>query len=174
MTGKGLTTTISGRKYSIWEFFLDKVATFIATGAYSGFSPFAPGTAGTLAAIPLYLLLSYLSSPFYLIVILVLLPISFWSSGRAEKIFNKKDSGFIVIDEIIGFIITLFLVPFGWTYIIAGFLLFRFFDITKIYPASAMEKMGGGVGVVMDDVVAGIYANITLQILIVLGFFNLF
>lgn len=156
------------------ESFLDKVVTFIATGAYSGFFPFAPGTAGTLAAVPVYLFLSWLASPFYLIALLALLPVSFWSAGRAEKIFKKKDSGFIVIDEIVGFMVTMFHVPFGWRYIIAGFLLFRFFDITKIYPARAMEKMGGGMGVLMDDVVAGIYASLALQALITLGFFNLF
>ncbi len=136
---------------------------------YSGYFPFASGTAGTLAAIPLYLLFSMLSPLFYGVAFLLVLPLSFWSSGRAEKIFGAKDSGLIVIDEIVGFIVTMFMIPFGIKYIVAGFLLFRFFDITKIYPANAMEKLGGGPGVVMDDVVAGIYSNLSLWLLIYAG-----
>ena len=137
---------------------------------YSGYFPFASGTAGTLVAIPLYLLFSRLDPPLYLAAFLLLLPLSFWCSGRCEKIFGAKDSGLIVIDEIAGFIVTMFMIPFGMKYIVAGFLLFRFFDITKIYPANAMEKLGGGPGVVMDDVVAGIYSNLSLWLLIYAGF----
>ena len=149
--------------------FLDRVAVFLATGAYSGYSPFAPGTVGTIAAIPIYLLLVWCGSAIYLAVVLALLPLSFWSAGRAEVIFGAKDSGKIVIDEIIGFLVTMYLVPFSIVSVVAGFLLFRFFDITKIYPANAMEGLGGGPGVVMDDVIAGVYANLSLQILFYTG-----
>lgn len=152
---------------------MNRAVLFIATGAYSGYSPFAPGTAGTVVAIPLYLLISGLPPLFFAAVVLLLLPLSFWSAGIAEEIFGSKDSSQIVIDEIIGFLVTMFLVPFGLPYIIAGFFLFRFFDIIKPYPVSAMEKLGGGVGVVLDDVVAGVYANIVLQILIYFDFFAL-
>lgn len=140
-----------------------------ATGLYSGYFPVASGTAGTLAAIPLYLFFARFDPLIYALAFGILLPLSFWSAGHAEKIFGTKDSGLIVIDEIVGFIVTMFMVPFGIKYIVAGFLLFRFFDITKIYPANAMEKLGGGPGVVMDDVVAGIYANISLWALIYVG-----
>ncbi len=148
---------------------LEKVIVFIATGAYSGYSPFASGTVGTLAAIPLYLLISGLDPLVYLLFLLLFLPLSFWSAGEAERIFGKKDSGKIVIDEIIGYLVTMFMLPGGVIYIVAGFLLFRFFDITKIFPANAAERMGGGPGVVMDDVVAGIYANLSLRLIIFAG-----
>ena len=152
----------------------DRIVIFLATGAYSGYSPFASGTAGTVAAIPVYLLFYQLGDLAYLLVFLVLLPLSFTISGRAEKLFGAKDSGMIVIDEIAGYLVTMFMIPFSVEYIIIGFFLFRFFDITKIYPASAAEKMGGGPGVVMDDVVAGIYANLSLRLLIFSGLIPIF
>lgn len=153
---------------------MHKTVIFIATGAYSGYSPLAPGTAGTIAAIPIYLLLSRFSPYIYIAALLALLPVSFWSAGIAENIFGTKDSSQIVIDEMVGFLVAMFLAPSGWGYLVAGFLLFRFFDIAKVYPAGDMEVLGGGVGVVMDDVVAGIYANVSLQLLIFAGFFGLF
>ena len=152
----------------------DRIVIFFATGAYSGYSPFAPGTAGTLAAIPVYLLFCQLGNLAYLLIFLALLPLSFWVSGRAEKLFGAKDSGMIVIDEIAGYLVTMFMIPFSAEYIIIGFFLFRFFDITKIYPASAAEKMGGGPGVVMDDVFAGVYANLALRLLIFSGLIPVF
>ena len=153
---------------------LDRIVIFLATGAYSGLSPFAPGTAGTLAAIPIYLLFYQLGDLAYLLLFLALLPLSFTISARAEKLFGAKDSGMIVIDEIAGYLVTMFMIPLSVEYIIIGFFLFRFFDITKIYPASAAEKMGGGPGVVMDDVVAGIYANLSLRLLIFSGLIPIF
>ncbi|MDH3973374.1 MAG: phosphatidylglycerophosphatase A [Deltaproteobacteria bacterium] len=149
--------------------FSDHVVLFIATGGYSGYFPFAPGTAGTVAAIPVYLLFAMPGHILYLLLFAILLPLSFWASGRAEKIFGAKDSGMIVIDEIAGYLVTMFMVPAGWQYVVAGFFLFRFFDISKIYPAGSMEKIGGGVGVVMDDIVAGVYANLSLWLLIYVG-----
>jgi len=148
---------------------MNRLVVFIATGAYSGYSPVASGTAGTVVAIPLYYLLSALGHNVYIAAILILLPVSFWCSGKAEKIFDKKDSGFIVIDEIVGFLITMMFIPPVWSYVAAGFLLFRFFDITKLYPARVMEGLGGGFGVVMDDVVAGLYSNIAIRLLAAIG-----
>ena len=149
--------------------FMNKLVIFIATGAYSGYSPVASGTAGTLVAIPIYYLLSYFGSEVYIGAIVVMLPLSVWVSGKAEKIFDKKDSGFIVIDEIIGFLIAMIFIPPVWSFVAAGFILFRFFDISKLYPASRMEKLGGGFGVVMDDVVAGLYANIAIRLFAATG-----
>ena len=145
---------------------MKKTIIFIATGAYSGYSPFAPGTAGTLAAIPLYLLLVALDPWLYGAIVLALLPISFWSAGEAEKVFGTKDSKQIVIDEILGYFVTMFMAPAGWVYVVAGFFLFRFFDILKPYPVNRFEKLGGGVGVVMDDIMAGVYAAFVLQLLV--------
>lgn len=152
--------------------FSDHVVIFMATGGYSGYSPFAPGTVGTVAAVPVYLLFTMTGHLLYLLLFAVLLPLSFRVSGRAEKIFGAKDSGMIVIDEIAGYLVTMFMIPVGWPYVVAGFFLFRFFDIFKIFPARSMEKIGGGVGVVMDDIVAGVYANLSLWLLIYLEVFK--
>lgn len=133
----------------------------------TGFSPFASGTVGTLGAIPLYLLLATIPLPIYLLTLLAFFFFSCWASGQAEVIFGEKDSGKIVIDEVIGFLITMTAVPPSWLSIVAGFLLFRFFDITKIPPARFFDqKMKNGYGVVLDDVVAGIYACLSLHLLL--------
>ena len=133
----------------------------------TGFSPVASGTVGTLGAIPLYLLLTTISLPLYLLSLLAFFFFSCWASGHAEVIFGEKDSGKIVIDEVIGFLITMTAVTPSPLSIVAGFLLFRFFDITKIPPARFFDqKMKNGYGVVLDDVVAGIYACLSLHLLL--------
>jgi len=132
----------------------------------TGFSPFASGTVGTLAAIPLYLVLAGLPLPFYLLTLAAFFFFSCWVSGRAEIIFGEQDSGKIVIDEVAGFLITMTAVPPSWQGMTAGFLLFRFFDIAKIPPARYFDRqMKNGYGVVLDDVVAGLYACISLHLL---------
>jgi len=133
----------------------------------TGFSPFASGTVGTLGAIPFFLILSTLSLPLYLLTLLAFFFFSCWASGHAEEIFGEKDSGKIVIDEVIGYLITMTAVPPSWLSIVAGFLLFRFFDITKIPPARFFDrKVKNGYGVVLDDVIAGIYSCISLHLLL--------
>jgi phosphatidylglycerophosphatase A len=139
----------------------------IASGAGSGYAPFAPGTVGTMAGIPVYLGLSYLSWTTYLILVLIFTFLAFYLSQRAEIIFGEKDSQRIVIDEIVGFQWTMFLVSPTVLHILLGFVLFRFFDITKIFPAGYLgRRMPGGFGIVIDDVVAGMYSNIVLLLLI--------
>jgi len=141
------------------------VVKLIATGVGSGYSPFAPGTAGTLVAIPLYLALSPLSWPLYLASVSALTLLAVYASGEAERIFDRKDSPRIVIDEIVGFLWSLF--PVGPTAgrILAAFFLFRIFDILKPPPARwCQDRLPGGWGVVMDDVAAGIWANVALQV----------
>jgi phosphatidylglycerophosphatase A len=138
-----------------------------ATWFGSGFSPIASGTVGTLAAIPLYLLWSGLPLLWYTLLLLPMICFASWISGEAEKIFNKKDSGKIVIDEVVGYLVTMIGVPLTWQGVLLGFLLFRFFDITKIPPARYFDrKVKNGWGVVMDDVVAGGYACLTLHLLL--------
>jgi phosphatidylglycerophosphatase A len=133
----------------------------------TGFSPFASGTVGTLAAIPFFLILSALPLPLYLLTLLGFFFFSCWTAGHAEEIFGEKDSGKIVIDEVIGYLITMTAVPPSWVAIVAGFLLFRFFDITKIPPARFFDrKVKNGYGVVLDDVVAGLYACISLHLVL--------
>lgn len=133
----------------------------------TGYSPLASGTVGTIAAIPLYLFLARLSVPVYLVILTVFCLVSCWVSGQAEEIFQEKDSGKIVIDEVVGYLVTMTAAPVSWRGVILGFLLFRFFDISKIPPARYFDRnLKNGYGVVLDDVVAGIYACITLHVLL--------
>lgn len=129
--------------------------------------PFAPGTAGTLVGIPVYLVLSRFSWTTYLISLLILTFLACYLSREAEKLFNEKDSPRIVIDEVVGFQWAMFLVSPTVLHILLGFGLFRFFDITKIYPAGYLaQRFPGGYGIVIDDVVAGMYSNVFLLLLI--------
>jgi phosphatidylglycerophosphatase A len=138
-----------------------------ATWGGTGFSPVASGTVGTLAAIPFYLLLARLSLPLYLLVLGPFFFCACWVSGRAEEIFAEKDSGKIVIDEVVGYLVTMTAVPLAWQWVVAGFFLFRFFDIVKVPPASYFDRqVKNGYGVVLDDVVAGIYACLALHLLV--------
>lgn len=143
-------------------FLFENIIKLTATGMGSGYSPFAPGTAGTLVGIPLFLLLSQLAWPWYLATIIVISLPAVYVCGEAEKIFGAKDSQRIVLDEIVGLQFALFLASPTLPHIIAGFALFRIFDIVKVFPARSCEKLPGGAGVMADDIVAGIYANIVL------------
>ena len=126
----------------------------------------ASGTVGTLAAIPLYFMLGRLPVSLYLLLLIPLIIFSCWVSGRAEAIFNEKDSGKIVIDEVVGFLVTMTGAPVSLSAIILGFFLFRFFDIVKVPPANVIDRrLKNGCGVVLDDVVAGIYACLMLHLL---------
>jgi len=138
----------------------------MATGLGSGYAPFAPGTAGTVVAVPLYLIFSPLSWPLYLITIAAFSALAVLVSQEAEKLFGRKDAQCIVIDEIAGYLWTLFLVVPTISHVLAAFVLFRFFDIVKIFPTGASQRLPGGYGVVADDVVAGLYANLTLGLMI--------
>jgi phosphatidylglycerophosphatase A len=137
---------------------------FIAQGAYSGKSPFAPGTAGTVVGVLLYLLLAGLSLVAYLAACVLVTVIAIWTAGEAEKLLGKKDPGAVVIDEIAGFLVSMILVPRGWTWIAAGFFLFRFFDVVKPWPLRRLQDLHGGPGIVLDDIGAGVYTNIMLHL----------
>lgn len=136
----------------------------LASGFGLGYIPFAPGTFGTLLGIAIFLPLSQLSPAWYISSAIALILISIPISKEAERIFGKKDSAIIVIDEVAGFIVAMALIKPSLYSITAGFIFFRFFDIVKVWPAKAFDKMEGGFAVVMDDVVAGIYANALLII----------
>jgi phosphatidylglycerophosphatase A len=138
----------------------------LATGFGVGYSPIAPGTLGTLVAILIYYFLSEISPPLYEITLIGFFFLSVWVSENAERFFRKKDDQRIVIDEIIGFLTTMLWVPKTIRFVIIGFFLFRFFDILKPFPIRRLEKgFKGGFGVVLDDVVAGVYANIVLRLI---------
>jgi phosphatidylglycerophosphatase A len=142
---------------------------FIATGIYSGYSPIAPGTAGSVVGLVLVWFVTgpmWASSPLLTVIAFALaFAISCWISGRAEEIFHEPDSSKIVIDEVLGMAVTMFGNPITVPYLLAGFLLFRIFDIVKPFPASSIDRsVPGGTGVMLDDFVVAIYANILLQI----------
>ncbi|MGA2517588.1 MAG: phosphatidylglycerophosphatase A [Thermodesulfobacteriota bacterium] len=139
---------------------------FLATGFGVGYCPIAPGTLGTLIAIPIYYFLSEIPSPLYEITLIGFFFLSVWISENAERFFGKKDDQRIVIDEIMGFLITMLWIPKTVPFIIIGFFLFRFFDILKPFPIRRLEKgLKGGYGVVVDDVMAGVFANIILHVI---------
>jgi phosphatidylglycerophosphatase A len=138
----------------------------LATWWGVGFCPRAPGTAGTLAAIPLVLLLSLLPVGLYFLCVLGIASLACWVAGEAERIFQEQDCQRIVIDEVVGLLVTMAALPPQWPYLLAGFLFFRAFDIIKPPPIRFLErKIKGGYGVVLDDMLAGIYAHIALRIL---------
>ena len=137
-----------------------------ATWGGTGYSPVASGTVGTLAAIPLYLVLARLPLPLYILTLVPFFFFSSWVSGLAEDIFAEKDSGKIVIDEVVGYLVTMTGFAVSWQSVVVGFFLFRFFDITKIQPAGYCDRhLKNGYGVVLDDVVAGLYSCIALHFL---------
>jgi len=145
---------------------MNRFILILATGFGVGYSPIAPGTLGTLITIPLYYFLSAIRSPLYEITLIAFIFLSVWISENAEIFFGKRDDPRIVIDEMMGFLITMSWVPKTVRFIILGFFLFRFFDILKPFPIRRLEKrLKGGFGVVLDDVLAGVYANIILQII---------
>jgi phosphatidylglycerophosphatase A len=138
---------------------------FLAAGFGAGYVSVAPGTAGTLVAIPIFLVLSSIPFPLYELTILTFFFLASWISGEAERCWGRKDHPRIVIDEIMGYLITMLWLPKTTLFIILGFFLFRFFDIVKPPPIRFLEKAKGGYGVVLDDVLAGVYANVILQIM---------
>jgi phosphatidylglycerophosphatase A len=148
----------------------EKFITLLATGFGSGYAPLVPGTAGTLVGIPLYLLFSAMPWPLWLITIIAFACLAWVVSDEAERLFGQKDAQRIVIDEIAGFQWSLFLIEPTALHVVLGFLLFRLFDILKPFPARLFQdRLPGGLGVVADDLAAGIYANSVLQLLIHLG-----
>ena len=145
----------------------EKCVVLLATGCYAGYIPIAPGTCGTLIAIPFCYLLSELRVLEGMLFIVAFTGSAVWISGEAEKVFNKKDAGLIVIDEMAGMLVALFLIPWSAKSVVAGFFLFRLFDIAKPFPIRRLEeKLPGGWGVVGDDILAGIYANVVLRFVV--------
>ena len=145
----------------------DRVVLFFATWFGTGIIPFAPGTWGSLAALPFaagaYSLGFFFSCLSLALMVMLSIPVS----ERASKIMNREDPPSVVIDEVAGIFVALFLIPVSWTSIISGFVLFRVLDILKPFPAGLIDKkVKGGTGIVLDDVVAGIYANVCLRLIL--------
>lgn len=135
----------------------------VAFGFGSGLAPKAPGTVGTLAAIPFYLLAAYLPLPAYLMLVLALFVLGVWLCGRCERTLGIEDHSGIVFDEFVGLFITLTAAPVTPTVIVTGFCLFRLFDVFKPWPIAWFDRrLHGGLGIMLDDVIAGMYGALCL------------
>lgn len=144
-------------------------AGFLALGFGSGLTPIAPGTAGTLAAIPVYLLMQNLTMPVYATVtgllFLVGIPVCAWTARR----LGMHDHPAIVWDEVVGYLITMMAAPGGWEWVLVGFVLFRLFDIAKPWPIRWCDRqVEGGLGIMLDDLLAGVFAALVIQLLYVI------
>jgi len=137
---------------------------FLAFGFGSGAMPFAPGTFGTLAALPVYWLMLPLSLWAYLAVVLMMALVGIWLCHVTSRDLGVHDHAGIVWDEIVGYLITMIAAPSGWQWIVAGFVLFRFFDIIKPWPIGWVDRrVHGGLGIMLDDVLAAVLAWAVLQ-----------
>lgn len=137
---------------------------FIAFGFGTGALPFAPGTFGTLIAIPFYLLLAPLSLPLYIGIVVLITLGSIYLSHQVAKEIDVHDHPGMCLDEIVGFLVTMINAPLGLFWILLGFLLFRFFDIVKPPPIRWVDtQVHGGLGIILDDVLAGIYSMLIIQ-----------
>jgi phosphatidylglycerophosphatase A len=140
-----------------------RIATLIATGLGSGYSPFAPGTAGS--AVGALFLLPFVGTGAWplAVAIVILFAVGVWASGHVAAHAGLKDPGIVVVDEVIGMWISVLGLPLTLPIVLAGFVLFRIFDVVKPPPARQFEALPGGYGIVCDDVMAGIYANLVLR-----------
>ncbi len=144
---------------------MNRLIMAVATGLYVGRIPWAPGTWGSLAALLPWLLIKDLPLLPYLAVLAAVFVLGFFAAGSAEKILDRPDAGAIVIDEVLGMFITLTLAPAHPAAWLLGFVFFRIFDIAKPFPVSWFDQhIHGGIGIMMDDVIAGLYALLSLQL----------
>lgn len=141
-----------------------RVAVFVCSFGYIGFFPVAPGTVGSAAGVVVYLAARQLAVPYLDLILIVALAAAGIALTRpCEEDLRCIDPGPIVIDEVMGMLITVFMIPVGWGGLLLGFLLFRAFDVVKPYPARQLERLHGGFGVMADDAMAAVYANLLLR-----------
>jgi len=137
---------------------------FLSLGFGSGLAPLAPGTFGTLAAVPVYWMMSTLALEIYLIITLLAFLLGIYLCGFTSRRLGVHDHSGIVWDEVVGYLITMIAVPVSWTWMLAGFILFRFFDVLKPWPIRwADKRLHGGFGIMFDDVLAGIFSLLALH-----------
>lgn len=140
----------------------------LALGFGSGLAPVAPGTAGTLVAIPVYLLLQPLAPSVYLSLVAALFIAGIPMCAFTAKRLGVHDHSGIVWDEVVGYLVTMAFAPVGWLWVVAGFVLFRIFDVAKPWPIKWLDRqVHGGFGIMLDDLVAGVFAAALLQLLVV-------
>jgi phosphatidylglycerophosphatase A len=156
-------TETSAHRLSIRSF----IPIALATALGAGYAPVAPGTWGSAVGLLLWFVLPP-SAWTQALAIALVVAAGAWSAGVAERHFGKTDPGQVVIDEVAGMLVTLFLNPVGWPWAVGGFVLFRAADIVKPFPARRLERLPGGLGIMADDVMAGIYANLALRAILAL------
>ncbi len=144
-----------------------RLAILVATAGYAGYFPFAPGTVGSAVGLVLFAAIRWLGIPLLEVAALVLVSVAgVWAAREAEIHWGRKDPGAVVIDEVAGMLTTLLAVPVSWPGALVGFLVFRAYDIVKPFGARQCERLPGGYGVMTDDLVAGLYGNLTLRVLV--------
>jgi phosphatidylglycerophosphatase A len=144
-----------------------RLAVFVATVAYCGYFPIAPGTVGSAAGLVVFALVRWTNAPLVeAAAIVALFAVGVVSATAAERHFGGTDPGPVVIDEVVGMLVTLAFVPVSTAGAVAGFVIFRVFDVIKPFPANRLERLHGGFGIMADDVMAGIYGNLVLRLLI--------
>lgn len=148
-----------------------RVALALATAGYAGYFPFAPGTIGSLVGLGVHAAVVATGWQSWGVPAAAVLffATGIWAADRAERHFRTTDPGPVVIDEVVGMLVSLTWMDVGVRGVVAGFLLFRVFDIIKPYPVARLERLTGGLGIMADDVMAGVYANLALRILLVVA-----
>jgi len=159
---------------SVWNAFkrtgfYGKIALILATWFGIGLVPLVPGTFGTLAAVPLILLLNYLGEWYGVFALVVITIVAIRVSDRTQELLGRTDPSAVVIDEVAGFLATMLLFPPSLVNVGLGFILFRFFDIVKPWPVRQTERLKGGFGIVVDDLLAGVYAHLVLRGILLLA-----
>jgi phosphatidylglycerophosphatase A len=145
---------------------VSRIALFLATAGYAGFSPIAPGTAGSIVGLALYVVLRWIDSALVeASAIALVLVLGIWTAGIVEEQLGK-DPGPVVIDEVLGMLITLAFLDVTPLGAFVGFVLFRVYDVIKPYPAGRLEDLHGGPGIMLDDLMAGLYGQLTMRVLI--------
>jgi phosphatidylglycerophosphatase A len=147
---------------------LGKVSMIASSWFGVGLLPVAPGTFASLASLPLVILNGHNAPAIAALFILCFVAFAIWASGATQKLLGRIDPPQVVIDEVGGTLVALFWVPASWLTFSLGFLFFRIFDITKPFPVRRLETLKGGKGIVLDDLLAGIYANLCLKFILFL------
>jgi len=142
----------------------------LSTFFYVGYLPLIPGTFASLVGVAIFYLTRGNFWPMILFTASIII-LGYAVSGEAEKIFNKKDSKYIVIDEVAGMLLSLMFLPFDLKFVIIAFVLFRLLDILKPYPANRIQELKGSIGIMGDDIVAGLYTNLIMSVALKMGFF---
>lgn len=145
-----------------------RIAVLLATAGGTGYSPFAPGTAGSVVGLAIYALTWWLAPFWQIALVVVLAAVGIWAAGVAAGHFGREDPGEVVIDEVAGQLLTLLLTGAGLAGAAVGFVVFRILDVFKPWPAGRFERLPGGLGIMADDLMVGIYGNLLLRIAFVL------